>query len=96
MKCRYSKAQILAILREYDSGESPSVVNLCAKHRISRQAYYYWRAKYGSESVGEQRLAALEQEVRALRAMIDARVYGNPDMRLPGYMQSGYPTRAAA
>jgi hypothetical protein len=94
MKCRYSKAQILAILREYDNGESPSVVHLCAKHHISRQAYYYWRAKYGSESAGEQRLAALEQEVRALRALIDARVYGNPDMRLPGYAPNHY--RAAA
>ncbi|WP_051278236.1 transposase [Solimonas flava] len=96
MKCRYSKAEILAILREYDSGESPSVVSLCAKHRISRQAYYYWRAKYGSESAGEQRLAALEQEVRALRALIDARLYGNPDMRLPAYRAAAYPARAAA
>ncbi|WP_051362366.1 transposase [Solimonas soli] len=96
MKCRHSKAQILAILREYDSGEAPSVVSLCARHRISRQAYYYWRAKYGTESAAEQRLAALEHEVRALRALIDARVYGNPDMRLPGYGPARYPARIAA
>jgi len=96
MKCRYSKAQILAILREYDSGEAPSVVSLCAKHRISRQAYYYWRAKYGTESAAEQRLAALEHEVRVLRALVDARVYGNPDMRLPGYASANLAARAAA
>ena len=96
MKCRHSKTQILAILREYDSGEVPSVVSLCAKHQVSRQAYYYWRAKYGSESVAEQRLAALEHEVRTLRALIDARVYGNPDMRLPGYRPANQIGRAAA
>lgn len=74
MKCRYSKAQIISILQEYDSGLSPSIVTLCAKYGVSRQAYYNWRAKYGQSDGGSHRLIELESEVGALRRLVNAQL----------------------
>lgn len=73
---RFSKAAILAILDEFDSGQTPSVAALCRKHGISRQAYYYWRAKYGSPQAApvrelEGRLHRMERAIADLREQIE-------------------------
>jgi len=79
MKCRFSRSQIVSILQEYDSGLSPSVAALCIKHRVSRQTYYHWRAKYGrpddgGDAGGGLRLSELEGEIGALRRLVSAQI----------------------
>lgn len=69
-KCNYSREQILTILREVDEGQSPSVVATCERHGVSRQAFYYWRAKYGPVSRDAQRIQQLEQETQSLKQML--------------------------
>jgi len=44
-KSRFSDAQILAILKQGESGVP--VANLCREHGISTATYYNWRSKYG-------------------------------------------------
>lgn len=98
MKCRYSKAQIIAILQEYDSGLSPSIVTLCAKYGVSRQAYYNWRAKYGQSDGGSHRLIELESEVGALRRLVNAQISLVEDLkaRLSQFAGSSSAANAAA
>ncbi|HUP91926.1 MAG TPA: transposase [Solimonas sp.] len=69
-KCNYSRDQILQILREVDEGQSPSVVATCERHGVSRQAFYYWRAKYGPVSRDAVRLQQLESETQTLRQQL--------------------------
>ena len=42
---RYSKPQILAILRQAEGGVP--VADLCREHGMSTASFYKWRAKYG-------------------------------------------------
>ncbi len=44
-KSRFSDAQILAILKQADSGVP--VPELCREHGMSSASFYKWRAKYG-------------------------------------------------
>ena len=69
---RFSKAQIIGILREHQVGMSAP--DLCRKHGISDATFYNWRRKYGGMQVGDaKRPKALEAE----NANLDQ------DMRLP-------------
>ena len=43
-KSRFSDSQIMAILKQVDSGAK--VEDVCRKHGISSATYYNWKAKY--------------------------------------------------
>jgi putative transposase len=44
-RSRYSDSQIMAILKQAESGVS--VPDLCREHGMSSATFYKWRAKYG-------------------------------------------------
>ena len=48
-KSRYSDSQIIAVLKQAESGTS--VPDLCREHGISRATFYTWRSKYGGLQV---------------------------------------------
>lgn len=57
-KSRFSDAQILAILKQAESGVPVAV--LCREHGMSSASFYKWRAKYGSMD------ASLKSEMKTL------------------------------
>lgn len=59
-KSRFTDSQILAILKQAESGVA--VAELCREHGMSSAAFYQWRAKYGGMD------ASLMKEVKELRA----------------------------
>lgn len=67
-KSRFSETQIVAILKEADSGIK--VADLCRKHGISQPTYYNWKAKYGGLDASElKRIKELEAEHSKLKRM---------------------------
>jgi putative transposase len=70
-KSRFSEEQVLAILKEQDSGTK--VVDICRKHGITDATFHNWKNKYNGMSSQElTRLRALEQEnSRLKRAVAD-------------------------
>jgi putative transposase len=66
---RFSEEQIIAILKQGDSGAPTS--ELCRRHGIARQTFYAWRKKYGEMDVGEaKRMHQLEDENRRLKKAV--------------------------
>jgi putative transposase len=74
VKGRFSKTQIMNILREHAGGVSAR--ELCRRHDISATSFYKWRAKYGDELTGqpkqpaEGRLLSLMEESLRLRRLL--------------------------
>jgi len=67
-KSRYTDSQILAILKQAESGVP--VPELCREHSMSSATFYKWRAKYGGMDASLMaRLKALEEENRRLKKM---------------------------
>ena len=67
-KSKYSDSQILAILKEADSGVP--VPDLCRAHGMSSATFYKWRAKYGGMDTSLMaRMKELEEENRRLKKM---------------------------
>ncbi len=67
-KSRYSDSQILAILKQAESGTP--VPQLCREHGMSSATFYKWRAKYGGMDASMMaRLKELEEENRRLKKM---------------------------
>jgi putative transposase len=67
-KSRYSDSQILAILKQAESGTP--VPQLCREHGMSTATFYKWRAKYGGMDASMMaRLKELEDENRRLKKM---------------------------
>jgi len=67
-KSRYSDSQILAILKQAESGIS--VPQLCREHGMISATFYKWRAKYGGMDASMMaRLKELEEENRRLKKM---------------------------
>ena len=65
---RYSKPQILAILRQSEGGVP--VADLCREHGMSTASFYKWRAKYGGMDASMiAQTKALEDENRRLKKM---------------------------
>ena len=63
---RFSDAQIIAILKQAESG-SP-VPELCREHGISSATFYKWRSKFGGMDASLMaRLKELEEEIVASR-----------------------------
>ncbi len=67
-KSKYSDSQILAILKQAESGVK--VPDLCREHGMSAATFYKWRAKYGGMDASLMaRLKELEAENRRLKKM---------------------------
>jgi putative transposase len=66
---RFSEEQIIAILKEAESGAK--VTELCRRHGVSDATFYTWRSKYGGLEVSEmRRLRQLEEENRRLKSIV--------------------------
>ena len=67
-KSRFTDSQILAILKQAESGMS--VLELCRQHGMSSAAFYKWRSRYGGMDASMMaRLKELEQENARLKKM---------------------------
>ncbi len=67
-KTRFTETQIVAILKEGDSGVP--VKDLCRKHGISDPTYYNWKAKYGGMTASDlKKMKELERELSQLKRM---------------------------
>ena len=68
-KSRFSEEQIIAVLREQDSGMKTA--DVCRKHGISSATLYAWKAKYGGMDVSQARkLKVLEEENGRLKRLL--------------------------
>lgn len=67
-KTRFTETQIVAILKEADSGIP--VKDVCRKHEISDATYYNWKSKYGGMEASDlKRMKELERELGQLKRM---------------------------
>ena len=67
-KSRFTETQIVAILKEADSGML--VKDICRKHGISDATYYNWKSKYGGMSASDlKRMKEMERELSQLKRM---------------------------
>ena len=67
-KARFTETQIVAILKETDSGVP--VKDVCRKHEISDATYYHWKSKYGGMEASDlKRMKELERELSQLKRM---------------------------
>jgi putative transposase len=68
-KSRFNEEQIIAILKESESGVETG--ELCRRHGITRGSFYRWKAKYGGMEVSEaKRLRQLEEENGQLKHIV--------------------------
>jgi len=68
-RSRFSEEQIIAILKEQESGMA--TVEVCRRHGISSATFYKWKAKFGGLEVSEaRRLRSLEDENARLKKML--------------------------
>jgi putative transposase len=66
---RFKEEQIIAILREQESGVATAEV--CRRHGISSATFFKWKAKYGGMDVSDARkLKALEDENAKLKKLL--------------------------
>jgi putative transposase len=73
---RFSDAQIIAILKQAESG-SP-VPELCREHGISSATFYKWRSKYGGLEASElKRVKELEQQLSEYKTMVAELTHDN-------------------
>ena len=67
-KSRFTEAQIVAVLKEVESGVP--VADVVRQAGISRATFFKWRSKYGGATVSElARLKELEAENAKLKRM---------------------------
>lgn len=67
-KSRFTDSQILAILKQSESGVP--VTELCREHGMSSASFYKWRAKFGGMDASMmKRLKDLEAENARLKKM---------------------------
>jgi putative transposase len=67
-KSNFTEAQILAIIKERETGLS--VAEICRKHGISEPTFHNWKKKYAGMTIDElKRLKDLEQENARLKKM---------------------------
>lgn len=66
---RFTEEQIIAILREQESGAKTA--DVCRKHGISGATFYKWKAKFGGMNVSDaRRLKTLEDENTKLKKLL--------------------------
>jgi len=67
-RARFTETQIVAILKEADSGVP--VKDVCRKYEISDATYYNWKSKYGGMEASDlKRMKELERELSQLKRM---------------------------
>ena len=67
-KSRYTDSQILAILKQNETGTSVS--DLCWEHGMSDATFYKWRSRFGGMDASlMKRMKELEDENRRLKKM---------------------------
>ncbi|MGB0836720.1 MAG: transposase [Flavobacteriaceae bacterium] len=67
-KSKFSEAQIIKALKEYEQGRTVS--DICRELGIDKSSFYYWKKKYGDMDRQElKRLKELEQENQKLKQM---------------------------
>ncbi len=67
-KSRFTESQIVAILKEGDSGLK--VNDICRKHGISSATYHRWKSKYGGMEASDlKRMKEIEAENSKLKRM---------------------------
>ena len=65
---RFTETQIVAILKEADSGML--VKDVCRKHGISDATYYNWKSKYGGMEASDlKRIKDMERELNQFKRM---------------------------
>ena len=65
---RFSEAQIIRALKEYESGRSAK--DICRELGVSTASFYTWKKKYSGMEVSHlKRLKELEAENRRLKQM---------------------------
>lgn len=68
-RSRFSEEQILAVLKEGESGRT--VAEICRGHGITDQTYYRWKRKYGGLELSElRRMKQLEEENSKLKRLV--------------------------
>jgi putative transposase len=68
-RSRFTEEQIIAILREQESGAKTA--DVCRRHGISGATFYAWKAKFGGMEPSEaKRLKALEDENAKLKRLL--------------------------
>ena len=68
-KKHHNEEQIVAILREADSGRS--VEEVCRDHNISKASLHRWKRKYGQMELRDvKRLKELERENAELKKVV--------------------------
>ena len=69
MKRRFTEEQIIAILREQESGAK--VQEIIRRHGIAEQTFYRWKAKFGGMDASDaRRLKELEAENGKLKRLL--------------------------
>jgi len=77
---KYTEEQIIAVLREAETGAK--VVDLCRKYGMSDATYYNWKAKYAGMTVSDlRRLKALESENRRLKQIVAEQALDNQTLK---------------
>lgn len=67
-KSRFTESQIVAILKEGDSGLK--IDDICRRHGISPATYHRWKSKYGGMDASDlKRMKELEAENAQLKRM---------------------------
>ena len=67
-KTRISESQIVAAIKEHESGKSTS--DICRELGVHKATFYNWKKKYsGMDSQELRRLKELEEENRRLKHM---------------------------
>lgn len=68
-RSRFSEEQIIAILKEQETGMATTTV--CRRHGINSATFYRWKAKYGDLDVSEaRRPRSLEEENARLKKLL--------------------------
>jgi putative transposase len=79
-KGRFSEEQVIAILREQETGMATAEV--CRRHGISSATFYAWKSKYGGLEVSDaRRLRTLEDENRKLKKLLAEHVLDNAALK---------------
>lgn len=67
-KSRFTEAQIVRILKEYESGKSTK--DICREYGIATPTFYSWKKKYGGMDTQQlKELKALQEENGRLKQM---------------------------
>ena len=75
-RSRFTEEQIIAILKEQETGQKTA--DVCRKHGISEATFYKYKAKYGGMDVSDARkLKALEDENAKLKKLLAEAILDN-------------------